>query len=100
MSDENTEIVTKSSLVTTESSEVGPAKVEESFFVSHNLSGRFWIALALTFGFILATVLVLTGQVKLDSNATIAVYTGFAGSATGIIGIYMGQNSKPKGQTT
>jgi hypothetical protein len=66
----------------------------ESYIFSHNLSGRFWIAMVMALGFVFATIIVMVGQVKLDSNAAIAVYTGFAGAATGLIGSYMGQNQK------
>lgn len=70
----------------------------ESYFLSHNLSGRFWIALVLAVGWIASTVLIFCGTIKLDSNAAIAVYTGFSGGATTIITMYMGQNARPKAQ--
>lgn len=62
----------------------------------HNLSGRFWIALSAMTWLGLATMLVFTGFVKLDSNAAIAVYTAFAAGAFGIVTTYMGQNMKNK----
>lgn len=72
--------------------------VDESYFIRHNLSGRFWIALLLVFGLVVTTILILHGDVKLEGNAAIAVYTSFSSGALSIIGIYMGQQSKPKAQ--
>lgn len=64
---------------------------ESRFF---NFSGRFYIAAILAVGFVCATLSVLFGQVKLDGNTAIAVYTGFSGGAITIITMYMGQDGK------
>lgn len=66
----------------------------ESFFLHRDLSGRFWIALALVIGLIVATILILTGLFKLEVNTIMVVYTSFSGGAFSLVGIYMGQNMK------
>jgi len=66
----------------------------ESFFLHRDLSGRFWIALALVIGLILSTIMILHGNVKLEVNTIMVVYTSFSGGAFSLVGIYMGQNMK------
>lgn len=68
----------------------------ESFFIHRDLSGRFWIAAMLVVGLILSTILILIGQVKLEVNTVMVVYTSFSGGAFSLVGIYMGQNLSKK----
>jgi hypothetical protein len=67
----------------------------ESYVFHRHLSGRFWIAMILAIGVVGITALVLSGAVKLESNAAIAVYTAFSAGALSNVSTYMGQNSKP-----
>lgn len=91
---EDTQIITKT---TTSPNGVN----NERLFLNENLSGRFWIALVIVNYLGIATILLLTGTVKLDSNAAIAIYTGFSGGALSLLSVYMGQHQKKEtAQTT
>lgn len=77
---DDTQIITK---------EVAIDKEEcESHF--YNFSGRFWIALIFSAGFVVIVAASFFGKVP---DATI--FAGFASTAGMVVGNYMGQNKKP-----
>lgn len=84
MAEDNTTIFTPS--------ELRPEEPEHTNSNWKGMSGRFWIAAIMGFGLIITTILVMSGFVKLESNAAIAVYTSFAATAGAAVTTYMGQN--------
>lgn len=91
MADDNTTIFVPSGLKGPEDKEH-----QESYWLNRSFSGRFWISVILAIGVVVVTILVLSGTIKLESNAALAVYTSFSTGAFSLVGIYMGQNMKPK----
>lgn len=88
---------------TTATTTTGAPKPSESMWAG--MSGRFWIAMVLVVGLVLATLFLLAAVIfgKFPTDAAVitviaGIFTAYLGTATTIAGMYFGQGQKPKSQ--